>query len=83
MMMHHHTKLNWSEVVISFRSFLSIFDLIFLLTSEALQAFCMIINLLGIYRFIPGFMTLTLFQGQLCQKHKLQVVFFQFLSSVL
>ena len=37
---------------------------------------CRIITLFGVYQFIPGLMTLTLFsRSQVCQNHNLQIVF--------
>ena len=42
---------------------------------------CMIMTLLGDYIFIVGLMTLTLFQGHVCEKNKLQIVLFRFLST--
>ena len=37
---------------------------------------CMIRTLLGIHQFVAGLMTLTMFQGHICQKHQQQIVFF-------
>ena len=41
--------------------------------------FGMIITLFGVYIFIVGLMTLTLLQGHMYQKYKLQIVLFRFL----
>ena len=42
----------------------------------------MIVTLLGVYIVIVGLMTLTFLRSQACQKYKLQIASFRFLSSV-
>ena len=45
---------------------------------------CMFISLLGVYQFIPGLMTMTLFEGHRCVRiiNCKLVCFFRFLSTI-